>query len=135
MATATRAAKKLNRSNQEKKNFARAAHFFVHFFVVGLHDYNVKHLIYTSYVGNVVNAPRMFFHFCSGSLFFSVPLIFTLLAASISHFLTTNFHVLYQRNSAPLFLSNALALSLLSTSAKTLQLSPNRLCCFFIFSL
>ena len=63
--------KKTSRFNEKKNNnFVRAAHFFVHFFVVGLHDYNVKHLIYTSYVGNVVNAPRMFFYFCSCSLFF-----------------------------------------------------------------
>ena len=27
-----------NRSNQQKSNFARAAHFFVHFFAVVLHD-------------------------------------------------------------------------------------------------
>ena len=26
----------------KKSNFARAAHFFVHFFAVALHDYNVK---------------------------------------------------------------------------------------------
>ena len=26
----------------KKNNFARAAHFFVHFFAVVLHDYNVK---------------------------------------------------------------------------------------------
>ena len=31
-----------NRSNYQKSNFARAAHFFVHFFAVVLHDYNVK---------------------------------------------------------------------------------------------
>ena len=31
-----------NRSNQQKSNFARAAHFFLHFFAVVLHDYNVK---------------------------------------------------------------------------------------------
>ena len=31
-----------NRSNQQKSNFARAAHFFVHFFAVVLHDHNVK---------------------------------------------------------------------------------------------
>ena len=27
-----------NRSNYQKSNFARAAHFFVHFFAVVLHD-------------------------------------------------------------------------------------------------
>ena len=31
-----------NRSNQQKSNFARAAHFFVHFFTVVLHNYSVK---------------------------------------------------------------------------------------------
>ena len=31
-----------NRSNEQKSNFARAAHFFVHFFAVVLDDYNVK---------------------------------------------------------------------------------------------
>ena len=72
MATGTRAAKKKSVGLMRKKNnFARPAHFFVHFFVVVLHYYNVKHLIYTPYVGNVVNAPRMFFYFCSCSLFFT----------------------------------------------------------------
>ena len=31
-----------NISNWQKRNFGRAAHFFVHFFAVVLHDYNVK---------------------------------------------------------------------------------------------
>ena len=31
-----------NRSNKQKSNFARAAHFLVHFFAVVLRDYNVK---------------------------------------------------------------------------------------------
>ena len=30
---------KINRSNWQKTKFARAAHFFVHFFGVVLHDY------------------------------------------------------------------------------------------------
>ena len=29
----------INRSNRQKAKFARAAHFFVHFFAVVLHDY------------------------------------------------------------------------------------------------
>ena len=29
---------KINRSNQQKNKFARAAHFLVHFFAVVLHD-------------------------------------------------------------------------------------------------
>ena len=49
--------------------------FFVHFF---LHD-NMKPLIYTFYEGNIVGVPVHFF---------SLPRNFTLVAASISHFLT-----------------------------------------------
>ena len=62
--------------------------FFVHSFDVVLHNYmctvKLPTCRYTSCIGKVV-----FAHF-----FFSLPLIFTLLAAtcSISHFLTTNFH-------------------------------------------
>ena len=37
-----RTVKNHNRSNQQKGNFARAVHFFVHFFAVVLHDFNVK---------------------------------------------------------------------------------------------
>ena len=33
---------KNNRSDWQKNNFARVAHFFVHFFAVVLHDHNVK---------------------------------------------------------------------------------------------
>ena len=58
-----------NRSNQQKSNFARAAHFFVHFFAVVFHDHNVKR-------------PETFLwrkcRTCSRSLFFSLPLISTL---------------------------------------------------------
>ena len=34
--------KKISGSNKQKNNFERAAHFFVHFFAVFLHDYNKK---------------------------------------------------------------------------------------------
>ena len=37
-----RTVKNNNRSNQHNSNFARAAHFFVHYFAAVLHDYNVK---------------------------------------------------------------------------------------------
>ena len=39
-----RTVKNSNRSNSKKNNnnFSRAAHFFVHFFAVVLHDYTVK---------------------------------------------------------------------------------------------
>ena len=54
--------KKISRSNEKKKQLCTSSTLFCAFlFFVVLHDYNVKHLIYTSYVGNVVNAPRMFF--------------------------------------------------------------------------
>ena len=49
--------------------------FFVHFFAVVLHD-NVKLPSYAFYGGNVVR------------VFFSLPLIFTLVAVRISHFVT-----------------------------------------------
>ena len=120
---------------RKKKQLCTSSTLFCAFlFFVVLHDYNVKHLIYTSYVGNVVMLPECFFTFVLVR-FFSLPLIFTWLAASISHFVTANFHVFYQRNSAPLFLSNTLALSLFSTSVKTLQFSRNRLCRCCCFSL
>ena len=65
----------------KNNNFARAAHFFVHFFAVVLHDYNVK-LPETScctfYEGNVVPVLVQFFH----------SPIFTLVVARTSHFLT-----------------------------------------------
>ena len=41
-ATATETEKKTIGLISKKKNFANAAHSFVHFFVVVLHDYNVK---------------------------------------------------------------------------------------------
>ena len=63
-----------------KSNFARAAHFFVHFFAVFfLHNYNVKLLSYTFYGWNVVSVPVHFF---------SLPHIFTLLWWPLQ-----NFHV------------------------------------------
>ena len=72
-----------------------AAHFFGHFFDVVLHDYNMKLRSYTSYVGNVVCAHQKLVAYVSVRFFFlSVPLIFTLLVARISHLLTANFHVL-----------------------------------------
>ena len=64
--------------------------FFVHFFAVVLHDYNVK-LPETSWLHVLWRKCRT----CSCSLFFPLSLIFTQVAASISHFLTaaTKFHV------------------------------------------
>ena len=78
----------------QKDNFALATHFFVHFYDVVLHNYNVKIPIYTSYVGNVVCAHQTFCCLCPCSVsVFSLPLIFTLLTTTISHFRTANFLV------------------------------------------
>ena len=101
-------------SQKQKNYFARAAHFFTHFFfAVVLHDHNgklgQKLPGYKFYGGNVVCVPVPFF---------SLPLIFTL-AASNSHFLTVAIKFSpYSSNKIGLlcFLSLALALSLLSTS-------------------
>ena len=94
--------------------------FFVHFFAVVLYDYKVKLPSYTFYGGNVVCVPVHSF---------SLPLIFTLVAASISHFLTGAIKFsCYSSNKIGLlcFLSLALALSLLSTSMWTLKLSRKK---------
>ena len=66
----------------------------VHFFDVVLHDYNVKRPSYSSYVGNVVYALQNFFLLVFlFAFFYSLLLIFNLLTANISHFLTANFRV------------------------------------------
>ena len=70
----------------KKSNFARAAHFFVHFFAVVLYDYNVQlpetsDIRYTFYGGNVV---RVLVHFFFTDAHFHLALV----AASISHFVT-----------------------------------------------
>ena len=67
-------------SGEGKENEDKTAHFFVHFFAVVLYD-NIKLPSYAFYGGNVV---RVFF--CL--LILLLPLIFTLVAARISHFVT-----------------------------------------------
>ena len=69
-----------NRSNLQNSNSVRAAHFFVDFFAVVLHDYNAK-LPKLFYGGNVV---RALFHF----FFTAAHFLLALVAASISHFVT-----------------------------------------------
>ena len=73
----------------KKNNFTSAAHFFVHFFAVVLHDYNVKLPSRHTFYGGI-KCPT-----CSFSLFAFNVALFILVAASISHFLTaaTKFHV------------------------------------------
>ena len=104
-----------------KKTTLHVQHtFFVHFFAIVLHDYKVKLPSYTFCGGNVVCVPVQFF---------SLPLNFTLVAASFSHFLTSAIKFLYcSTNEIGLlcFLSLALALSLLSTSMWTLKLSRKK---------
>ena len=91
----------------KKSNFARAAHFFVHFFGVVLHDYNAK-------------LPETFlwrkFRTCSRSLFFTAAhFLLTLVAASFSHFVTTatKFHVVLPTQKMPplFFISRSRSLS------------------------
>ena len=97
--------------------FVRAAHFFVHFVAIVQHDYNVKLTSQMFYGENVVYAPVRFF-------FSLLPLIFTLVAARISHFLTAAIKVsCFSSKEIRLlcFLSLALALSLLSTSVQTIK--------------
>ena len=74
----------------KKATFTRAVNFFVYFIAVDLHDYNVK-LPETSWLHVLCRKRRT----CSCFPFFSLSLIFTLVAASISLFLTTatKFHV------------------------------------------
>ena len=93
-----------NRSNQQKSNFARAAHFFVHFFAVGLHDHDVKR-------------PETFLwrKCCTCSRFFSLPLIFSLhwwpLAFLIFSPPLQNFHIAIptKKSSLLFFISRSLS--------------------------
>ena len=109
-----------------------AAHFFAHFFaVVVARLQREPSKLYTFYGGNVVCARRIYIYIymyvaCVSVRFFwlSIPLIFTLLAARISHFLTgaikfSGFSS--KENRPPLFISLSLLffLDLLSTSVKT----------------
>ena len=122
-----------------KKATLQAQHtFFVHFFAVVLHDYNVKWKFqnipsYTFYGGNVVHV--VVFFVCL--LFFSLPLIFTLVAASISDFLiaTSRFSCCFSNKKCLLlffcfFLSLALALcrSFLRLASPTCRLLSPFLC-------
>ena len=80
--------------SKKKNNFARAAHFFCHFFAVFLHDYNAKlreffyifFLFYFFYGENVV---RVLVHFFSLPLIFSLhwwPLAFLILSRPLQNF-------------------------------------------------
>ena len=79
--------------NQQESNFARAAYFFVHFFAVFLHDYNVKRpeTSYLSYNFNGENVVRVLFHFFFTPSLFHLgfdwwPLVFLILSPPLQNF-------------------------------------------------
>ena len=77
---------KISRSNKRKKNFARAAHFFCTFLFrcfALLQRETSRNFLVARFMEEMVYA----FLF---TVFFSLPLIFTLVASSISHFLTAS---------------------------------------------
>ena len=113
-------------------NLARAAHFFVHFFAVVLHDYNVK-LSEFSQLHVLWRKCRR----CSCYLFFSLPLTFTLVAASIPHFLTaaTKFSCCLSNNFSFLFsLSSSLSLLFLLSFAGLLPTFSFSLPSLYLYS-
>ena len=121
---------KINRPNrQKKKKIALEACFFVHFFAVVLHDYNpdavshdlnVKLPSYTLFLWKNCRmcSPKFLLLVFLFAFIFSLPIIFTLLAASIYHFLTAAMKFsCFSSNEIRLlyFQSLVLVLSLLST--------------------
>ena len=114
MAKATRKLKKKNNNNKKtiglisKKATLHVQHtFFVHFFAVVLHDYNVK-LPETSWLHVLWRKCRT----CSCSLFFSLSLIFTPLAFLIFSPPLQNGMLFLQQKCLPCFFYLALALFL-----------------------
>ena len=91
--------KKNQQGLRAKKKFARAAHFFVHFFVIVLHDFNVRE---TSQLHVFWRKKSYMF---LRSMFVSLPLILTLLAANICHFLITALNFFMFFSSAMNFVS------------------------------
>ena len=120
-------------SKQKKKNFARTTHFFfLHFFDVVLHDYYVKLPSQTSYVGSVLCAHQKFCCSCSRLPIFAFFFFFFFHCHSFLPTLSwlLGFLISYHQFSCfssnkiclRCFLSNMLALSLLSTSLKTFKI-------------
>ena len=109
-------------SNGKKKKFARAARFFV-FSSTLFCTTKTSSVLGTHYFyGEIVVCaclPNIFFPCLHVRFYFSLPLIFTLLAASISHFLTAalNSHVFLSTKNVSFVFNNSLQLflSLLST--------------------
>ena len=101
---------------------------FVHFFAVVLHDYNTKLPSYTFYGGTVVRV----LVYC----FFSLPLFFTLVAASISHFLTAATRFLcFSSNKKCLLWFLSLALALCRPFSRSASLACCLLSLFLCLSL
>ena len=109
---------KTNRSNKQKKKtkctcstlflliskkqicmcsrlFCLSLAVVLHNFNTVLYEQNVKPPSYTLFFGSLYVLTQYFVSCVPGCFYFSLPLIFTLLVASISHFLTAalNFHV------------------------------------------
>ena len=130
-------------SNQEKKLhsqntflsfrcrcFTRLQHRFVRL----KRQTSQLHIIFMEELSYVLT---QYFVSCVLRFYFSLPLIFTLLAASISHFLTAalNFHVFLPRNSSPLFsLTRSSCFSVIHVCVN-IKITPKktRLCCCFFF--
>ena len=119
--------KKINRTNQQNKKNCTCSTllrtFLCRCFAL-LKRETTRHVcVWRKCCGSQLFAKNFDFEFLFS--FFSPPLIFHLLAASISHFLTatTKFSSFFQRNSSPWFFFLALALSLLSMSLQTSKFS------------
>ena len=90
--------KQISWSNQQKKkNLHGEAHFFIHFFAVVLHDHNVK-------LGQKLPSHKFYggSFVCVPVPFFSLPLIFTLVAATTS---CKNVETLSRKNNLSCFKS------------------------------
>ena len=106
---------KINESNWLKNKFADAAHVFVHFFAIVLQGYNAIN----RYGEIVVFAHQKFYYPCSCSVLLFFKLIFTLLASSISHFLTAAVKFsCFSSNEGLLLCFQSLAQALIKNNAK-----------------
>ena len=119
--------KKINRTNQQNKKNCTCSTLLCTFLCrcfALLKPETTRHVcVWRKCCGSQLFAKNFDFEFLFS--FFSSPLIFHFLAASISHFLTatTKFSSFFQRNSSPWLFFLALALSLLSMSLQTSKFS------------
>ena len=119
--------KKINRTNQQNKKNCTCSTLWCTFLCrcfALLKRETTRHVcVWRKCCGSQLFAKNFDFEFLFS--FFSPPLIFHFLAASISHFLTatTKFSSFFQRNQSPWLFFLALALSLLSMSLQTSKFS------------